>query len=133
MRPSGQRMSRGEISAFWERFLRSPAAQKIADLRLYDTMRVGSSPIDADHGAALILAEEKTATSSHPSEYGEHPGRPFVGALSIVLDGSDRPIAVVETLEVHLRKLSHLDEAFARDYGEWDKTAKTLKAQLEAY
>lgn len=121
------------VRAFWNRFRESDAAQRHKDPRLYDTMRVGSSAEDADRGAALILENWKTATSSHPDEYDANTPPPFVGALSVVLDGSDLPVAVVETTEVELRRIADIDEAFAGDYGEWDGTAATLKSQLEAF
>ena len=122
-------MSDDDVQAFWERFLRSPAAQLVRSPQRYGTMRIG---LNSDAGAKLILDERKTATSSHPSEYGtERP--PFVGALSIVVDGSDQPVAIVETIEVELRKLKDLDDAFAEAYGEWDRTAETLKSELATY
>ncbi len=125
-------MSDDDLQAFWERFLRSPAARLVCSPQCYGTMRVGLSPDDADAGAELILDERKTATSSHPSEYGTQ-GPPFVGALSIVVDGSDQPVAIVETIEVELRKLKDLDDAFAEAYGEWDQTAETLRSELATY
>lgn len=122
-----------ETKAFWERFLAAGLSGDPAEKTLYDVMRIGSSVQSADHGAALILEGRKTATSSRPQDYARPEFRPFVGALSIVVDGSDQAVAVVETTEVALRSLDDLDAQFARDYGEWDGTLETLRRELAAY
>lgn len=126
-------MAKDKVTAFWSRFLDSRAAQNLSEAKLYGTFSIGSSKEDADAGATLVLENRKTATSSLPSDYDEPPGPPYLGALSILLDGYKRPVAVVETIELCLRRLDDLDEAFARDYGEWDRTPETLKTELEAY
>ncbi len=120
-------------SKFWRKFLSSQEAQQFADPRLHEDFSIGEGKEDADTGAKLVLDGLKIATSAHPSEYGDDPGPPFPGALSVLLDGLGRPVAVLETLEVNLRKLSELDEEFARDYGEWDRTLETLQSELTAY
>jgi len=120
-------------SNFWQKFLSSKAGQKFESPRLYEAFSIGTGKEDADSGARLILDGLKTATSAHPSEFDVDSGPPFPGALSILLDGSGKPVAVLETLEVNLRKLDQLDEDFARDYGEWDRTLETLQSKLAAY
>lgn len=120
-------------SRFWRAFLSSQEAQDFADPRLHEDFAIGANKDDADEGAKLILDGLKTATSAHPSEYGDAPGPPVPGALSVLLDGSGTPVAVLETLEVNLRKLSELDEDFAWDYGEWDRTLETLQSELARY
>lgn len=126
-------MENNLTALFWERFLASAAAKELIDPKLYDTMQIGSNAEEADQGAALILSGQKTATSSHPDEYGADAGLPYVGALSIVLNGSRQPVAVVETTELETRSIDALDPQFAHDYGEWDQSAATLKSQLTAY
>lgn len=121
------------IASFWSRFLQSAAAAGRERPEIYDTMQIGNTPGSADHGAALILSGRKTATSSHPRDYPASGAEPFVGALSIVLDGSGAPVAVVETVEVERRAIASLDAAYARDYAEWDGTAETLRRELAAY
>lgn len=113
--------------------MNSKTAQRFENPRLHEAFSVGNRKEDADAGAKLILDGVKTATSSHPSEYGVDPGPPYPGALSILLDGSGKPVAVLETLEVNLLHLGQLDEEFARDYGEWDCTLETLQSKLATY
>lgn len=47
---------------------------------------------------------------------------PRRGERSIVLDGKDETLCVMETTEVAVRRSDEADEAFARDEGEGDST-----------
>jgi uncharacterized protein YhfF len=47
---------------------------------------------------------------------------PRSGEKSIVLDGSDEPVCIIETTEVTVRRCDEVDEAFARDEGEGDRS-----------
>lgn len=122
------------VEAFWARFLASVAAKRlVAPPKLFEAFAVGATPEQADAGAALILAGEKTATSAHASEFDPAQGPPTPGALSILLDGAGRPVAVVETVEIKARTLDQLDADFALDYGEWDRTLPTLRRELATW
>ena len=37
-------------------------------------------------------------------------------------DGSDNPVAVIETMELSIKAFNEVDEQFAYDYGEWDRS-----------
>lgn len=79
----------------------------------------GDSPEMADDLLALVLAGTKTATCGALRDFG--PGGaepPKVGRRDIVLDGRGRPAAVIETLEVTIRRFDEIDERFAHDEGE---------------
>lgn len=87
------------------------------------TFSFGDSPEMADELLALVLAGTKTATSCALAGYG--PGgeaMPAVGRRDVVLDGNGRRAAVIETLEVELRRFAEVDALFARDEGEGDRT-----------
>ena len=91
------------------------------DARFFMPMVIGDSPASADEGAARILDGTKTATSSPFSDYAD--GRiPFVGALSVLLDGRQRPLAVVETTAVQRVRYRDVTEAMAAAYGEGERT-----------
>lgn len=76
--------------------------------RHFVPMKIGSTI----KGAELILSGLKTATSSALWHYPD--GRiPFVGALSVVVDGGDRPRGVVETIRVEHVAFSAIDQSFA--------------------
>lgn len=89
--------------------------------RFYLPIRIGGTPESADEGARLILAGIKTATSSPFWDYPD--GRiPFAGALSVLLDGRDRPVAIIETTAVEPVRCCDVTEAMARAYGEGERT-----------
>ena len=79
----------------------------------------GASREEADRLVALVLAGRKTATASALWEYeaeGEELPRP--GTLSIVLDGSGVPRALIRTTEVGVVPFGEVDEEHARREGE---------------
>lgn len=112
------------VSDFWTGFR---AARRGAPEEPYDVFRIGSDAASADMGARLVLAGQKTATSALPEEF--RAGPPWPGALSILTDGSGRPVCVVETVEVRTIPFEAVDAAFARDYGEWDRTLATWRTR----
>ena len=73
--------------------------------------------------ALLVRDGPKRATAGLASEYevgGE--SLPKVGDLSLVLDGDGAPICVIRTTQVEIRRFADVDEAFAWDEGEGDRT-----------
>ena len=83
----------------------------------------GNTPEMADELGELVQNGTKTATCSLLWEY-EHDGDPLpqVGELSIILDGDDNPLCIIETVEVDLRAMNTVDEQFAYDEGEGDRS-----------
>jgi uncharacterized protein YhfF len=77
----------------------------------------------ADELGELVQNGTKTATCSLLWEF-EHDGDPLpqVGELSIILDGDDNPLCIIETVEVDLRAMNTVDEQFAYDEGEGDRS-----------
>ncbi|WP_395504490.1 ASCH domain-containing protein [Ectopseudomonas hydrolytica] len=89
--------------------------------RYYLAMSIGGTPDQADEGAALILNGTKTATSSPLWDYPD--GHiPFVGALSVLLDGQQRAVAVVETVDTRLVRFRDVTDEMAKAYGEGQRT-----------
>lgn len=102
------------------------------EARYFAPMSIGSAPSTADAGAALILDGIKTATSSARWDYPD--GRiPFAGALSVLLDGSGRPRAIVETERVEIMPFGEVDASFARAYGEGDRTLGWFRSHVGAW
>src|SRR5690349_4904975 len=95
--------------------------------RYFAPMSIGRSPQAATVGAALILDGIKTTTSSAYRDYPD--GRiPFVGALSVLLDGAGCCRAIVETRRVEIIHFGEIDEDFARAYGEGDRTLEWFRS-----
>jgi len=78
----------------------------------------GDSPAMADELLELVLAGRKTATCWAARDFGPTP----VGARSIILDGAEKPRAIIEATEMLLVRFCDVDDAFARDEGEGDVT-----------
>jgi len=83
-----------------------------------ETFSFGDSPGLADELAALVLAGKKTATCWAASD------GPLteIGKRMVVLSGSGRPLAVIETVELAQRRFHEVDAAFAHDEGEGDRS-----------
>jgi uncharacterized protein YhfF len=100
--------------------------------RYFAPMSIGRTAQDADTGAALILDGVKTTTSSAHWDYPD--GRiPFVGALSVLLDGAGRCRAIVETLRVEIMPFRAIDADFARAYGEGERTLDWFRSVMGAW
>lgn len=81
----------------------------------------GDGPALADELGALIAAGIKTATCSALAEW-KHDGEelPQPGMLTVVLDGADAPLCIVETSEVTIMPFNQVPAEFACDEGEGD-------------
>ncbi len=97
--------------------------------RALETFSFGDSPALADALAALVLDGRKRATcwaacDGMPTEVGKH---------MVVLDGSGRPCAVTETVELFQCRFGEVDAAFAHDEGEDDRTLERWREEHRAY
>lgn len=83
----------------------------------------GATPEHADGLLRLVLDSVKTGTASSLRDY-EADGDPLpeVGELSIILDGSAAPRAVLETTEVTTVPFDQVTAEHARSEGEGDRT-----------
>lgn len=94
----------------------------------------GDSVELADELLALVLAGTKRATAGSLAQYElEDEPIPAPGDLWIVTDGSGAPRAVIRTVEVRIGPLHSVDDAFAWDEGEGDRTRASWLAEHEAY
>ena len=96
--------------------------------------QIGDSEQSADEGAALIKQGRKTTTSSLLWEY-EVTNKPLPSSLSwiIVEDGRGKPVCIVETTWVAIKKFAEVDAQFASDYGEWDRTLEGWRTHCWVY
>lgn len=94
---------------YWSQFLRSSPSGSERPRTYYEAFRFGFGPTPEEAGriatliGSLVVAGTKTSTASvlwiHETE-GRRPPTP--GDLSVVLDGSDRPVCIIETTEVKI-------------------------------
>lgn len=90
---------------------------------LVTSFAFGDSAQMADELARLVLYGPKRATAGLLRQF-EADGEPLprVGDRCVVLGGDGRPLAVVCTTWVRVGPLSSVDDAFAWDEGEGDRT-----------
>ena len=99
------------------------------DWRSLERFSFGDSPELADELAELVLAGKKRATCWAASE----GPKTQVGQRWVVLDGSGVPVAVIETIELTQRRFDEVDEAFAFDEGEDDRTLASWRRAHRNY
>lgn len=94
----------------------------------------GTTPEQADELVGLVLAGTKTATASAAADYGDgDEPLPEIGSLSIVLDGSGRPRALLETTAVEVVPFDLVDAEHARLEGEGDGSLEQWRAVHERF
>jgi uncharacterized protein YhfF len=89
----------------------------------------GDNPELADDLAALVLDGRKGATCWAASD-GQ---KTEIGKRMVMLDGAGRPRAVLETVELTLRRFGEVDAAFAHDEGEDDCTLESWRKAHRVY
>jgi uncharacterized protein YhfF len=97
--------------------------------RALDRFSFGDSPTLGDELAELVLAGRKRATCWAVSD-GPITS---VGKRMVMLDGAGIPRAVLETVELVQRRFSEIDEAFAFDEGEGDRTLTYWRTAHQRY
>lgn len=104
---------------FWERYLESSGESG----RFTDVACFGDSTKMADELLALVIDGPKRATAGSVADY-LHGGLPLPqpGDRWVACDGQGAPRAVIQTTESFVAPLSSVDEQFAWDEGEGERT-----------
>lgn len=108
------------VEAFWVEYRQAAGL----DHDRYDVVAHGDTPEVQTELAELILAGLKRATASLARRY-DGPGlppRPRPGDHVVVVDGTDRPRCIWRTTQVTVGPLKGVDDAFAWDEGEGDRS-----------
>lgn len=109
----------GAAALFWERYLAHAGEGGLYS----DVACFGDSAEMADQLLDLVINGEKRATTGSILEYqDEGITTPSPGDRWIACDGTGTPRAVLRTTEARVGPLSSVDEAFAWDEGEGDRT-----------
>jgi uncharacterized protein YhfF len=115
-------------------FFRAFKADAKVDVDRYDVVAFGDSEKMADELLELVLIGIKRATASLARDYGE--GRdplPAVGDHVVVVDGRNKPRCVWRTTEIIVKPLNTVDDVFAFDEGEGDRTRESWLRDHGAY
>ena len=115
-------------------FFRAFKADAKVDAKRYDAVAFGDSEAMADELLELVLAGIKRATASLARDYGEgKEPLPAVGDLVVVVDGRNKPRCVWRTTDIEVKPLSAVDDAFAFDEGEGERTRESWLRDHRTY
>ena len=106
---------------FWQAFCaKNPDAD--AD-EPYQVWYFGNTSEMAKELVALVLQGKKTATASLFWEYeNKREDEPIVDGYSVVTDFEGTPVCILRTTELRVLPFNEVDEQFAFDEGEGDRT-----------
>ena len=107
------------VEAFWQSYLETlPKNHPHYFHSLPEAGGFGDSSEMADELGKLVLDGVKTATC------GRYSGENLLdyAGLRIVLDGSERPLCLCETVEITVQRFCDVDVQFAFDEGEGDRS-----------
>jgi uncharacterized protein YhfF len=116
------------ILAFWRRFLLAQPPDSPYRRSDWRAEKWGDNRELADELGSLIAAGVKTAACSTVWEW-EAEGRPIPepGYLTIVLDWAGTPFCLIKTVEVEIKPFSEVDERFAWEEGEGDRSLESWR------
>ncbi len=119
---SGER-AESPVERLWQAYLEALPEGSPAGDETYEAWAFGDGPELANELGALVLAGRETATcfALWEVEAGEET-MARVGDKSVILDGRGEPLCVTETTEVTVRRFDEVDEGFAREEGEGDRS-----------
>jgi uncharacterized protein YhfF len=114
-------MNKSDIDHYWYAFLASLPAHSTYFGKTYVAEAFGDNPKLADELGQLVINGKKTATCSALWEWeAEKKSIPQPGWITIVLDGQDQPICIIEDTQVLACHFNTVDEEFAQAEGEGD-------------
>lgn len=115
-------MNKPSIEHYWRQYLETlPSSEQINPNYLVE--QFGDTPELANELGQLVLDGVKTATCCALWEWqAEHSALPEVGLHTVVLDGNQTPICIIETTAVEVKVFSEIDEPMAFAEGEGDRT-----------
>jgi uncharacterized protein YhfF len=120
-----------QIQQYWQNFLDQCTPEQAAR---YSTMPeawgFGDNAQLADQLGKLVLQGIKTATCGALWEY-EQEGEaiPKAGDLSIILDGKEQPMCIIETTEISTVPFNEVDPQFAYEEGEDDRSLESWRRE----
>jgi len=94
----------------------------------------GDNPKLANELVGLIMEGKKTASCALMYEYKkENEELPVSGQVKLVVDGSYNPVCVIETTEVQVKPYREVDQGFAYDEGEDDRSYESWDREHRKY
>src|SRR5688500_18481116 len=112
-----------KIETFWQRYLSTLSEADRKNVPTYAVDQFADTPEATTKVGKLVRDGVKTTTSS--LLWGlEHIGEPIpkVGSIELIVDGNSEPLCIIELTEVDIKPFNLVNEQFAFDYGEGDRT-----------
>jgi uncharacterized protein YhfF len=128
-------MAGGVRSALTDEFWRGYRDAASLQHNDYDVVAFGDGPDMATELAELTIAGIKRATAGLVRQFGpDKESPPVLGGYVVLLDGADRPRAIWRTTELRTGPLNSVDQRFAWDEGEGERTREWwLSAHLRFF
>jgi uncharacterized protein YhfF len=112
-------MKTSETDAVWHSYCTSIGVSA----QDYEVVAFGDSPAMADELGQLIATGPKRASAGLYRDFeSDSASLPKVGGHVVVIDGRGKPLCIFRTTEVRIGPLSSVDDAFAWDEGEGDRS-----------
>ncbi|MGB3789315.1 MAG: ASCH domain-containing protein [Phormidesmis sp.] len=126
-------MCQTQLQQYWQAYLTS-LPNNSSTTEGYVAEQFGDNASLANELGNLILKGTKTSTCSALWEWeAEGIEIPRVGLKTIVLDGNDSPLCIIETTEVEIRSFSEVDAQFAYEEGEDDRSLESWQREHWKY
>lgn len=130
-------IDRDAVLAYWQRVRHGLGAEILGGAASADeppaAWAFGDGPDLGDELLALVLAGVKTGTSSAVASYEPGEAHPRAGDLSILLDSTGRPRALIRTTDVRRTRFRDVTEDFAASEGEDDRTLASWRLGHERF
>jgi uncharacterized protein YhfF len=111
------------IEAFWQSYLSTLPEEDQKNMPVYSVDQFADTPEAATKVGKLVRDGLKTTTSS--LVWGLEAigvSLPKVGAIELIVDGNGEPLCIIELTEVEIKPFNTVDEQFAFEYGEGERT-----------
>lgn len=108
---------------FWQSYLSTLSEEGQKNAPPYVVDQFADTPAAATKVGKLVRDGVKTTTSS--LVWGlEQIGEPLptVGKIELIVDGDGEPLCIIELTEVEIKPFNAVDEQFAFEYGEGERT-----------
>ena len=111
------------VEEYWQSFLSELSQERVEVPDSYQAWGFGNTPEMADELGALVRRGIKTATAAlvWSFEEGLEP-YPEVGEYSVILDGRDHPMCIIQSMELAVVPFDEVDEEQAYLEGEGDRS-----------
>jgi uncharacterized protein YhfF len=111
------------VQMYWRQFQDSLPEGSPYRSEIFTAEGWGDGVEMADELGALIAAGTKTATCSAVWEWqAEGKAWPMPGAFTVVLNGHQQPLCIIETTQVTILNFDEVDADFAFEEGEGDRS-----------